>query len=94
VVGGRSSPLINPVFAELEAVLFRRFLPVKDRPFDAFDLYNRAEAGWAHRAVSDQGGLFLSAAVLENSGEVQKCKQLDFVFRISAKNAKLIPRKN
>jgi hypothetical protein len=28
-------------------VLLGRFLAVKDRPFDAFDLYNRTEATWA-----------------------------------------------
>jgi hypothetical protein len=38
-----SRPFVNPVFAKLKAVLLGRFLAVKDRPFDAFDLHNRAE---------------------------------------------------
>jgi hypothetical protein len=46
-VGGGSRPFVNPVFAQLKAVLFGGFLAVKDRPFDAFDLYNRTEATWA-----------------------------------------------
>jgi hypothetical protein len=47
LVGETSRPVINPFFTELEAVLLRRFLAVRDRPLDAFDLYNRAEASWA-----------------------------------------------
>jgi hypothetical protein len=44
VVRGPSTPLINPVFAQFEAVLLCCFLTVKDRTLDALDLYNRTEA--------------------------------------------------
>jgi hypothetical protein len=40
-------PFVNPGLAQLKAVLLRRFLAVKDWPFDAFDLYNRTEVACA-----------------------------------------------
>jgi hypothetical protein len=36
---------INPVFAQLKAVLLGFFLAVKDSTSDAFNFYNRAEGG-------------------------------------------------
>ncbi len=39
--GEGSRLLVNPVFAQLKAVLFGFFLTAKDRSFDAFDLHNR-----------------------------------------------------
>jgi hypothetical protein len=47
LVGKASRPLINPLFAQLKTALLSRFLAVKDRPLDAFNFYNRAEASWA-----------------------------------------------
>jgi hypothetical protein len=43
----RVKPLVDPVFAQLKAMLLGFFLAFKDRPIDAFDLYNRTEATWA-----------------------------------------------
>jgi hypothetical protein len=44
VAGRRSRSFVNPVFAQFETVFLCRFLVVKDRTLDAFDLYNLAEA--------------------------------------------------
>ena len=44
--GVRSRPLIDPLLAKPKAVLFRRFLAIKDMTLDAFDFYNRAEAAY------------------------------------------------
>jgi hypothetical protein len=71
------------------------------RPFGELDLCDqlgsRTEYGRRRSTSGGQrpGRVYSSQPpFLKNSGEVQKCKQLDFVFRISAKNAELIPRKN
>lgn len=42
----RVKAFVNPFLAELDRMLLSGFLAVKDRPIDAFDFYNRAEAIW------------------------------------------------
>jgi len=39
-VGGQSRLFINPIFAQLEPVLFCCFSTAEDRPSDAFNLYD------------------------------------------------------
>jgi len=39
-VGGQSRLFINPIFAQLEPVLFCCFSTAEDRPLDAFHLYD------------------------------------------------------
>src|SRR5262245_49509234 len=36
--------VVNPILAQLEAILLRCFFAIKDRPFDAPHLYNRTKA--------------------------------------------------